>query len=482
MKKTKASKKKWSSLLYLIMMCTGISVYGQINIKGTVTSVVDGQVIPGANVIVKGSTNGTATDFDGNYTINVSSGDVLVFSYLGYKSIEKTVGSTTTINVALEEDAEQLEDVVVIGYGTAKRSDLTGALTSVSSKDFDKQPLNDVSQALQGRAAGVQVTQNSGAPGGSFKIRIRGASSVTGNNDPLYVVDGQFVDINTINVNDIASMEVLKDASSTAIYGTRGANGVVLITTKKGRSGKAKINVDVFTGISNVTQKLDLLNAADFAEGVNFSDDDEIFTEQEIEDLRANGGEDWQERLFQTGYFNNVQVSASGGSENMDYYISGNYYEATGSVIDQRFKRLNLRTNLNAKLSEKIKVGLNFNVGQVESTGLRANLGVGLSFDPTTFAFDENGDYNFNSDGNLATSQTNPLVAVENNTRENTTDRISVNGNFNWDITDNLVFNTSGGVVKSESHNNTYAPKISSSNGRANVDNIYSTNLFNTNR
>ncbi|WP_242083268.1 SusC/RagA family TonB-linked outer membrane protein [Aestuariivivens sediminis] len=466
-----------------IMLFAVFAMYGQNTIQGTVTTAVDGEPIPGVNVIIKGTTQGTATDFDGNFTISASPDDVLVISSLGYKTQEQSVGNQTTINIVLEEDAAALDEVVVVGYGTARRSDLTGALTSVSSSDFDKQPLGAVSQALQGRAAGVQVNQTSGAPGENFKIRIRGANSITGSNEPLYVIDGQFSDISTINVNDIKSMEVLKDASSTAIYGTRGANGVILITTKTGRAGKPKFDVNVFTTISNITQKLDLMNAAEFAEGVNFSDGMEVFTAQEIADLRANGGEDWQERLFQTAYFNNVQISASGGSEAVDYYISGLYQDATGTVVDdQKVKRLNLRSNFNAKLSEKIKVGLNFNVGQEKFTGIRADLGVGLSFDPTTPAFDENGDYNYNSIKNLATSQTNPLVAAENNIRYNIRDRLSINGNFNWDILDNLVFNTSGGFIKTDIHNNAYAPLISSANGRADVDNIYRTNLYNTNR
>lgn len=484
MKKNKLRKlNRWKYSFFLMICLISMPVIAQNAVKGTVTSAVDGQAIPGVNVIVKGTSNGASTNFDGNYTINATPQDILVFSYIGYKTLVVTVGSKMVIDLIMEEDASKLDEVVVVGYGTTKRSDLTGALTSVSSKDFDKQPLSDVSQALQGRAAGVQVTQTSGVPGGGYKIRIRGANSITGSNEPLYVVDGQFVDINTVNVNDIQSMEVLKDASSTAIYGTRGANGVVLITTKKGQSGKTKINVDVFTGFSNVTQKLDLMSASEFAEGVNFSDGKEVFTAQEIEELRLSGGEDWQKRLFQTAYFNNVQISASGGGETVDYYLSGNYYQSGGTVVDnQNFKRLNLRANFNAKLSEKIKVGLNFNVGQQVGTGVRADLGVGLSFDPTTPAFDENGDYNFNSIKNLATSETNPLVAAENNVRKNTLDRISINGNFNWDLVKNLVFNSSMGIVKTERHNNSYEPLISSNTGKADVDNIYSTNLFNTNR
>tara|TARA_B100000809_G_C15140564_1_gene533029 strand:+ start:5325 stop:8435 length:3111 start_codon:yes stop_codon:yes gene_type:complete len=454
----------------------------QQTITGNVTD-QDGNPLPGASVLAKGSSTGTNTDFDGNFSLNVPSGTTtLVISYIGFKTINVTITNKTTIQVKLEDNASSLDEVVVVGYGTAKRSDITGALTSVSSKDFEKQPLTNVSQALQGRAAGVQVNQTSGAPGGGFKIRIRGANSVTGGNEPLYVVDGQFVNISTINVNDIASMEVLKDASSTAIYGTRGANGVILITTKKGTSGKAKINVDAFTGVSSITQKLDIMNGADFAEGVNFSDGTEVFTAEEIEELRANGGEDWQERLFQTGYFNNIQLSASGGSENVDYYLSGNYYDASGTVVNQNYRRLNLRSNLNAKLSDKVKIGLNFNVGQEETTGIRADLGAGLAFDPSTPAYDENGDYNFNSLKNLATSETNPLVAVENNVRENVINRMSVNGNLNWDITKNLVFNTSAGIVNSERHNNSYESKISSTIGKAELKNKYATNIFNTNR
>lgn len=473
-------KQLFFSYLFILI---SVTVYSQNTVSGTVTSNEDNQPIIGANIIVKGTLNGTVSDFNGNYSIKVSLGDILVFSFLGYRTAEIQVGNQTNINVAMNVDSQSLDEVVVVGYGTAKRSDLTGSLSSVSSKDFDKQPLSNANQALQGRAAGVQVTQTSGAPGGSYKIRIRGANSITGSNEPLYVVDGQFIDISAVNVNDIKSMEVLKDASSTAIYGTRGANGVVLITTKRGRSGKAKINVDLFTGFSNVTQKLDLMSASEFAEGVNFSDATEVFTAQEIEELRISGGEDWQERLFQTAYFNNVQISASGGSETVDYYLSGNYYQADGTIVDrQSFKRLNLRSNLNAKLSDKIKVGLNFNVGQEVGTGVRADLGVGLSFDPTTPAFDENGNYNFNSLKNLATSETNPLVAAENNVSKNTLDRMSINGNFNWDLAKNLVFNSSFGVVKTERHNNSYAPLISSNTGRANVDNIFSTNLFITNR
>ena len=228
--------------------------------NGTITSSEDKMPIIGATIVDKDTKKGVNSDFDGKYTLNnVSPKDVLVIGFLGFKTVEITVGNKSVIDVVLQVDAQSLNEVVVVGYGTSKKRDVTGAIASVSSKDFEKQPLTDVSKAIQGRAAGVQVRQTSGSPSGGFNIRIRGANSITGGNDPLYVVDGQFIsDLSTVNVNDIQSMEILKDASATAIYGTRGANGVVLVTTKKGRSGKTKISVDVFTSISNVYKKLDL--------------------------------------------------------------------------------------------------------------------------------------------------------------------------------------------------------------------------------
>jgi TonB-linked SusC/RagA family outer membrane protein len=459
-----------------------------INVKGQVTD-EKGSPLPGVSVIKKGTTSGTLTDVNGNFSLmNLGENETLVFSFVGMKSQEVAVNGRKNIIVVLQTESISMDELVVIGYGTAKRSDLTGALVSISSKDFEKQPLNNVAQALQGRAAGVQVTQTSGAPGGGFKIRIRGANSITGGNEPLYVVDGQFVDISAVNINDIASMEVLKDASATAIYGTRGANGVVLITTKKGTKGVTKISADLFTGFSNVTQKLDLMSAAEFAEGVDFAEGvnpnvaNPFYTTAEIEALRISGGEDWQKLLFQTAYTNNAQLSASGGSESLDYYISGNLYQTTGTVVDQKFRRLNLRSNFNGKLTEKVKIGINYNMGREELNGVRADLGAGLSFDPTTPAFKADGTYNFNSIKNVATSEVNPLIAVQNNSSKNITDRFNVDSYLNYQITKNLVFNTSVGVIRSEKHINNYAPIITSSIGIANVDDIYLTNLFNTNR
>ncbi|HEU0228449.1 MAG TPA: TonB-dependent receptor [Arachidicoccus soli] len=463
--------------------------FNSIDVKGKVVD-EQGNPIPGVSVSKKGTAEGTLTDMNGNFTLkNLNGNETLVFSFIGMFTQEIAVNERTTINVQLKPQSVSMNEVVVVGYGTAKRSDLTGAITSVTSKDFDKQPLTNVAQTLQGRAAGVQITQTSGAPGGAYKIRIRGANSITGGNEPLYVIDGQFADLSTVNLNDIASMEVLKDASSTAIYGTRGANGVVLITTKKGRSGKTKVSLDFFNGFANVTKKLALLSPVEFAEGVNFAEGrspsdptNPFFTTAEIEALKTGGGQDWQSLLFQTAQFNNAQLAISGGTNTLDYYISGNFYQTSGTIVDQKYKRLNLRSNFNAKLNEKVKVGLNFNVGREQQDGVRADLGVGLSFDPTTPAYNSTGGYNFTSLKNVATSAPNPLIAVQNNSQLNLTDRFNINSYLNYQITKNLVFNSSVGIVRSDKHNNSYAPLIVSTIGMANVDNIYSTNFFNTNR
>ena len=469
---------------FLVVFLAILSVHGQNTFTGVITSADDGEVIPGANIIIKGTNRGTATDFEGKYSITASSDDILLISYLGFKTIERNVGGQDTFDFSLELDAQQLDDVVVIGYGTSRKSDLTGSLSSVSSKDFEKQPLVRIDQALQGRAAGVQVNQSSGEPGSGFKIRIRGTNSISGDNTPLYVVDGLIVEsINSFNVNDISSMEVLKDASATAIYGSRGANGVVLISTKKGRIGPAKVSIDYFSGFSTVAQKLDFLSPAEFAEGVNFAEDAEFFTQEEIASLRVGGGEDWQDRLFDTAYFNNVQLSASGGSNSMDYFISANYNDSEGTIISQDYKRYSLRANLNSKISDKIRVGLNTFISREKFSGVRANLATGLTWDPTTPAFDNEGNYNFVPlKPGVGNGRENPLIEPENSIRENFHDRLVMNGYVNYDIFQNLTLNISGGVDKLNEENNGYLPVLLNNVGNATVESKEISRLQNTNR
>lgn len=477
---------KISYLLILVVLCFSFNVKAQdLMITGNVTSGEDGTGLPGVNVVVKGTTDGTVSDVEGNYTLGVPNNEaILVFSSVGYVQQEVLVGDQTIINITLAQDVTALEEIVVVGYGTMKKSDVTGSLASVSSDDFEVQPITRMDQALQGRAAGVAVTQTSGAPGAGMKIRIRGANSIGGNNNPLYVVDGLVVgDINAINVNDIASMEVLKDASATAIYGSRGANGVVLITTKSGTKGAAKVEFETFYGVSTVAQKLPVMSPAEFAEGVNFAEGNELYSPEDIARLEAGGGEDWQGRLFRDAPFANMQLSISGGSDAVDYYISGNLYNADGTIIDQNYKRYSLRANVNAKLSKKIKVGLNAYLSREEETGPRANLATGLTWDPTTPAFDEDGNYNsVPLIPGVGNGQINPLIGPENNVRENWYKQVIANGYFDWEIIDNLVLNISGGVESLNRAQNSYTSLLVNNTGNARVNHRDLSRYQNTNR
>ena len=471
----------------LMAMILSLSLSAQAQdtvITGTVTSAEDQTGLPGVNVIVKGTAQGTVTDIDGKYSLGVPSAEsVLVFSSVGFVQEEATVGSQTVIDIVMNPDVTALDEIVVVGYGTMKKSDLTGSLTSVSSDDYEVQPITRIDQALQGRAAGVTVTQTSGAPGAGMKIRIRGANSISGNNAPLYVVDGLVVgDINSINVNDIASMEVLKDASATAIYGSRGANGVVLITTKSGDKGPAKVEFEAFYGVSNVTQKLPAMTPAEFAEGVNFAEGTEFYTPEEISALENGGGEDWHERFFRTAPFANFQMSVSGGTDAIDYFISGNFYDAEGTLKNQAYRRYAIRTNVNARISKKIGVGLNAYFSREEETGARVNLYTGLTWDPTTPAYNEEGDYNFVPFKEVGNGAINPMLQPENNVRENFNHQVIANGYFDYRILDNLVLNISGGAELLDRNNNNYTSILVNQIGTARVYNQGVTRFQNTNR
>ncbi len=439
----------------------------QQTINGTVVDAA-GVGIPGANVLVKGTTTGAVTDFDGNFSISASSGDVLEISFLGYVTQSITVGNQTTIRVTLAEDTAQLDEVVVIGYGTAKKSDLTGAVSQVSAKSFEKQPLIRVEDALQGRAAGVSVARAGGAPGAAVKVRIRGVNSINGDNSPLVVIDGIIGgDLSTINPNDIANMDVLKDASATAIYGSRGSNGVIIVTTKKGR-GKSKIDFDYFTTIATVPEYLPTLGAADFARLENGrrlrGGGTAIFSQTEIDVFDEFGGTNYQREIFQTGISNNAQLSVSGSEGKVNYFISGNYVDQEGIVINTGFERYSIRANVNAEVSDKIKVGLNTFATRSSTvndlTALNRFQGSlivkALAWDPTTPIFDENGNYNRFSSMALASLNANPIEDLNTTNVENMNDRFNININVSYDITDNFNYTLLAGASTVNSNTETY--------------------------
>jgi len=451
--------KLFKNLIFPIFLCLGSVIYAQ-TVQGVVTDVSG--PIPGANIVIKGTTTGTVTDFDGNYEIAVNTGDVLVISYIGYLTQEIKYTGQATINVLLQEDAALLEEVVVVGYGkTVKKEDLTGAVSVVGSKELEKSPLINVDQALQGRASGVQITQNSGAPGAGLKIRVRGSNSITGSNSPLVVVDGLIdVDINSVNPSDIQSISVLKDASSSAIYGNRAANGVIIITTKKGADGKGIIEFGSYISFSNPSSTIDLLSAAEFIDYANTKNISAttnpipVFdSQQKINDFIANSV-DYQDEVYRTAIAQNYQMSFRGGSEKMNYYVSGNYLDQEGLAINTNFKRYSLRSNINADLTDKLNLSTSLNLIRQEGLNNDPGFGAGLAlgavgFDKTTPIYDVNGNYNRQTlvvGGVQESVLTNPIFTARESNGTSSVNRVQANVSLNYNLLENLDFNVSGGI------------------------------------
>ena len=347
----------------LAMLITGLPLMAQeneITVTGKVTDQTGLPVI-GASIIESGTQNGAITDLDGNYTLEVEEGATLTVSSIGFKDSQITVTAGQTVyNVTLAEDRELLDEVVVVGYGTMKRSDLSGASVSVNEKALKGSIISSLDQSLQGRAAGVTAVTTSGAPGSSSSIRVRGQATINANAEPLYVIDGVIVQgggnsgadfglgdalgngrvstispLATINPADIVSMEILKDASATAIYGAQGANGVVLITTKRGKAGDAKISYDGMFAVSRQTRRLDMMNLRQYAEFYNdlaavgeMSDPSEVYSDPSILGVGTN----WQDAIFRTALQHQHQISVSGGTEKVQYYVSGSYMDQQGTI------------------------------------------------------------------------------------------------------------------------------------------------------
>ncbi|MBK8566773.1 MAG: TonB-dependent receptor [Saprospiraceae bacterium] len=380
---------KRHSLTLLLFLGFSLSLQAQ-KITGKVTSAEDGLPLPGVNVFIKNTTVGTTTEVDGSYEINAGKGAMLEFSFVGFEKKEVVVGSENIINVVLESSAQLLKDVVVVAYGTVKKSDLTGSVSSVSSEDITRTAPTSLDQALQGRAAGVQVTQVSGRPGGETSIRIRGSSSINAGNEPLYVVDGMLITsdngqtnaggtagsglngLSAINPGDIERIEILKDASATALYGSRGSNGVVLITTKRGKAGKSSVTFDTYYGVQEVTKQLDMLNGQEFANYMNeFSEESGLpFDVRYLIPEKIGEGTDWQKAIFRQATMQSYQLSALGGSENTQFSISGGYFKQEGIIINSDFERYSFRTNLDQKISNRFKVGSSVSLSYIKSRGV----------------------------------------------------------------------------------------------------------------
>src|SRR5690554_2120889 len=337
-----------------------------LTVSGNVTSSSDGLGLPGANILLKGTFTGTVTDIDGRYSLSVPNAtDTLVFSSIGYLTQEVVVNGRTTINVVLEEDIESLDEVVVVGYGTQSARQVSSAVSKVNFDELGDLPVAQFSQKLQGKLAGVQVSQTTGTPGGGMDIRIRGAASITAGTSPLYVVDGNPITggINNINPNEIESISVLKDAAATALYGSRAANGVVLIETKKARSGETLIDYNGFAGLQQIPNRgrPEMMNAREFAtwrkEMAEFRGQP---VEPEYQDPSQYGeGTDWYDALTRVAAIQDHSVTLSTGSETFSTTATAGYFNQEGVVVASGYERFSLRINTNFRPHEKLNIGMN---------------------------------------------------------------------------------------------------------------------------
>lgn len=502
-------------VLFLAFLCTATVQAQEITISGTVTA-EDGLPLPGATVLEKNTSNGLASDFDGNYTITVSGANaILVFSSLGYRTEERTVGQSNTIDVTLAEDSQALDEVVVVGYGTQSKKDITGAIANVSTEDLGDLRVTGADQLLQGQAAGVQISQSNAAPGGAVKVNIRGSVSITSGSQPLYVIDGfpiSNVDnqianpLSNLNPNDIASIQVLKDASASAIYGSRASNGVILITTKQGQAGKTEFNVDVYSGMQTVLRKIDMLNARQFAEiftesrnnayvdnfgdqGAQITDTNEERTalgagssiyqlEPDLANFTQYGeGTDWQDEIFRTAPINNVQLSARGGTDKVKYYMSGSYFDQEGIVLSSGLKRYSFNTNLEAQLTDRLKMGFNLNTSftdteLVNAEGSWHSGGVvtsALVMPPTISVRDADGNYNemfsvYPNSGMITVS--NPVQTALETERSSTQFRTIGTIFGEYEVVDNLRFKALFGADYYDYQEDKFSPSTVNSNTR----------------
>jgi TonB-linked SusC/RagA family outer membrane protein len=460
-------------------------------VAGTVKD-ESGSGLPGVSVVVKGTQRGTTTDPTGVYRLGVPADNnvVLIFSFVGYQSREVALGNRSIVDINMVSDDKALNEVVVVGYGTVKKSDVTGAVAKVGETDIKATPIVSLDRALQGRATGVQVVQNSARPGGEATIRIRGSGSVNASNDPLYVIDGfPTAGLNSINPNDIESIEILKDASATAIYGSRGSNGVVLVTTKRGKAGQAVITYDMYYGSQSVRRKIPLLNARQFAEFVNEAQTNNngkpYFDGSNVDrplPETLGAGTDWQDEVLQNAPIQNHQLGVSGGSEKTRYAVSFGYYDQKGIVLNSYFKRYTLRANLDNDISSRVRVGVSllgaYTKGNNARTEVDGNAGGGvtsasLSYAPTFPVFNSDGSYYKNLGTLNGYSVDNPVAIAREITAQNSLFRILANSYVDYRIVDGLNLRVSFGADLRASRSNNYSTRLSlagaSTAGRASI-------------
>lgn len=500
----------------------------QLTITGNVQD-ANGQPLPGASIVEKGTTNGATTDFDGNYSITLGGDDAtLIFSYLGFTTKEVIVNTQTLIDVQLSPDSAKLDEVVIIGYGSANKRNLTGAIGSLKAQELEDQPVTSFDQGLAGRLPGVDISQTGGAPGGGVSVNIRGVSSISGGTSPLYVIDGvplssstgstfaqgqstegsfdttySLNPLSTINPSDIESVQVLKDAAAAAIYGSRGSNGVVLITTKQGRQGeKPTVSFNTYAGFQRVDNKIDIMNAQEHAEYTKLARDNSWIAKDPINNLASDpqnirsaqdryapyllpyldGGDtssltdtDWQDQIFRNALIQNYELSVRGGTTKTNYFVSGSYFDQEGVVINSGLKRYSARLNLNTEISDKVRFGINLNpsytdhnIANTERNWWKEGLIItALNYHPNLEPRNPDGSFRLgemiqtnNAGESVVAVIENPLALAEliDNTLTHT--RILGNTFAELDLHKNLTFKTSLGVDISFFDRAYYRPKV----------------------
>ncbi|QEH42965.1 TonB-dependent receptor [Chitinophaga sp. XS-30] len=457
-----------------------------------------GQALPGVTVQVKGTSAGTVTDNDGKFSITVSGSDaVLEFSYLGFARQERPVGTTTVFNITLQPSNEGLNEVVVVGYGTVMKKDLTGSLTQVKSREINAVPAANVLQALSGRAAGVHVLQNNGSPGGPVSVRIRGTNSIMGSNEPLYVVDGFPVsgtNPTVLNNMDIETIDILKDASATAIYGSRGANGVVLITTKRGKAGKTKVDFETSYSTQSLRKKLDLMNAKEYAIFYNeraVNDNQQpYFTQEQIDNFGE--GYDWQDLVFQTAPMQLTSLNVSGGNEKTQFSLSGSVFAQNGIVKGSDYNRYSLRTNINHEISKKFSVNFSGTFSRLQTDrkdsrgGSRGNsmIAAAISAPPTLTPYNDDGSYRVLATAYpfIATDLINPINFINEQTTSTKANVVLANAALIYHPLPDFTVKISGGIENRDDRTDTYTTtRFVNSQGVASVGASQFTSLLSEN-
>lgn len=432
-------------------------------IKGVIND-EQGETIIGASVIIKGEDTGTTSDMDGRFTLEAPEGAILVISYIGYHTQEVKVRKRSLLRVVLKEDNQLLDEVVVVGYGTVKKSDLTGAVSGVSNRQYKNQPVQRVENILQGRTPGVEVTATSGMPGASMKVRVRGTTSINKSSDPLYVIDGIISSsgLDGINPSDIQSMEILKDASSTAIYGSRGSNGVILITTKQGSEGKAQVTFDASVGLSTVRKQYDLLNAYEYATALNDIRGSSTISAEDLEAYK-NGtkGINWTDLLTRTGITQDYRLAISGGNEKVKYLISGNVLDQEAVTIMSDYKRYGIRANIDSEVKPWLTISAKLNASSLHKHNEGgANWLHVTNFSPTMELKDpETGVYNTDP-YNMVGS--NPYGEIVVNNSDSYSYNLNANLTLLFKIMKGLTLSVQGGYDYDNSPSYSFRSKLDS--------------------